>query len=329
VSTPVREAAAPAVVTPQPGGRRLLPAIVIAAATALVLALAAVGYGESAGKLTDWQALVLGVTQGLAEFLPISSSGHLILVPWLFDWQYLGAHPDFNKTFDVSLHLGTLIAVLIYFWNDIVTLFVAWVGTLRRRAISTPTERVAWFVFIATIPAALVGAIGESFVEEQLGEPWQIAILLAVFGLVLWYADRKPARRSMEDLGLGTAVAVGAAQALALAPGVSRSGITITAGRLLGLSRDDAARFGFFLYTPVVAGAVLYKMKDVVGGLPPGSGGPFLVGTLSSAIVGYIAIWGLLAYVRHHSYTPFVIYRLVLAAIVLLLIATGVQSATF
>jgi undecaprenyl-diphosphatase len=329
VSTPAQGATAPAVASHSAGPRRLLPAAVLAAVTAFVLILAAIGYGEDPGKLTDWQALVLGVTQGLAEFLPISSSGHLILVPWLFDWQYLGAHPDFNKTFDVSLHLGTLIAVLVYFWSDIVVLFLAWAGTLRSRSVRTPTERVAWFVFVATIPAALVGALGESFVEEQLGEPWQIAILLAVFGLVLWYADRKPGWRNMDDLGLGTAVAVGAAQALSLAPGVSRSGITITAGRLLGLSRDDAARFGFYLYTPVVAGAVIYKMKDVAGGLPSGTTGPFLVGTLSSAVVGYIAIWGLLAYVRRHSYTPFVVYRLLLAAIVLLLIASGVQSANF
>jgi undecaprenyl-diphosphatase len=309
--------------------RRYLAAGLLAAAMAVIVVLAASGFGESSGKLTDWQALVLGITQGVSEFLPISSSGHLILVPWLFDWHYLGNHPDFNKTFDVSLHLGTLIAVIIYFRRDIAELFMAWLRSLRRRSVETPAERIAWFVFVATIPAALVGAVGESFVERQLGEPWQIAILLAVFGAALWYADRTAERRRMEDLGLGTALAVGAAQAISLAPGVSRSGITMTAGRLLGLARDDAARFSFLLYTPVVAGAVLYKLRDVAGGLPAGSEGPFVVGTASSAVVGLVAIWGLLAFLRRRSYTPFVVYRLIVAATVLLLIASGVKSATF
>jgi undecaprenyl-diphosphatase len=329
VNASAGEAPARAIAAPVSRSRRLLAAAGLAVAGLAVVALAASGIGSDPSKLSDWQALALGVTQGLSEFLPISSSGHLILVPWLADWHYLGSHPDFNKTFDVSLHLGTLIAVLIYFWGDIVQLVLAWVQSVKRRSIETPVQRVAWFVVVATIPAGLVGAVGESFVEEKLGEPWQIAILLALMGLVLWYADRTAERRKMEDLGLGTAVAVGAAQALALAPGVSRSGITITAGRLLGLSRDDAARFSFLLYTPVVAGAVIFKARDLLGGFPAGTAGPFLVGTLSAAIVGLVAIWALLAYVRRNGYTPFVIYRLCLAAAVLLLIVSGAKSASF
>jgi undecaprenyl-diphosphatase len=305
----------------------VLALVAIAVATVVI---AAAGYGSDPKKLTDWQALVLGVTQGLTEFLPISSSGHLILVPWLFNWHYLENHADFNKTFDVSLHLGTLIAVLAYFRLDAIALAGAWFRSIGKRAIETGEERLAWFVVVATIPAAIVGAVGESFVEEKLGQPYQIAIFLAVFAIVLWWADKTPATRKMEEFDLKTAVGVGIAQALALAPGVSRSGITISAGRYLGLSRDDAARFSFFLYAPVVAGAVVFKgVKDLHGGFPPGTTGPFLVGTLTSMVVGLVSIWALLNYLRRNNYNVFVLYRLVAAAAVLILIATGVQSAHF
>jgi undecaprenyl-diphosphatase len=304
--------------------------LALVAVAVFTVVLAAVGYGSDPKKLTDWQALTLGVTQGITEFLPISSSGHLILVPWLFNWHYLENHADFNKTFDVSLHLGTLIAVLVYFRLDAVALAGAWFRSIGKRAIETGEERLAWFVVVATIPAAIAGAAGESFFEEKLGQPYQIAILMAVFAIVLWWADQTPVTRRMEEFDLKTAIGVGCAQALALAPGVSRSGITISAGRYLGLSRDDAARFSFFLYAPVVAGAVLFKgVKDLHGGFPPGTTGPFIVGTLTSMVVGLIAIWALLNYLRRNSYNVFVIYRLVLAAAILILIATGVQSAHF
>jgi undecaprenyl-diphosphatase len=176
-----------------------------------------------------------------------------------------------------------------------------------------------------------LGALGENLIAEHLGEPWQIAIFLAVFGVVLWVADRTPPRRGMADLGPGTAVAVGLAQSLALMPGVSRSGITITAARFLGLDRDSAARFSFLLLIPIVFGASLWKgVTDVLlGELPPGSTGPFLVGMIASAGSGLLAIWGLLGYVRRHDYTVFVVYRLVAAVFVLLLIAAGVREPTF
>jgi undecaprenyl-diphosphatase len=305
----------------------------VAAGAALVLSvgLAAAGVGERAGALSNWQALALGVVQGLTELLPISSSGHLILVPWLADWRFLERHEEFNKTFDVALHLGTLVAVVAYFWKTIVALVVAWARSLRRRRIDRPEERVAWLVAIATVPAMLAGALGEGVIEEHLGEPWQIAIFLAVFGIVLWLADRRPERQGLADLGLGTALLLGSAQALALAPGVSRSGITISAGRLLGLDRDSAARISFLLLVPIVLGAVLLRgLRDVVfGDLPPGSTGPFLVGTIAAAGSGLLAISALLGYVRQHDYSPFVLYRLVAAATVLLLIATGVRDAGF
>src|SRR5262245_50761247 len=257
----------------------------LSAAAALLAAalLAALGVGEVAGVVTDWQAFVLGVVQGFTELLPMSSSGHLILVPWLGDCTYLEEHPDFNKTFDVALHLGTLIAVVAYFWEDIVALVAAWFRSVGHRGIRTPEERTAWCVFAATIPAALAGALGESFVEARLGEPWQIAIFLAVFGVLLWLADRMPQENKIADLRFGQAIAIGLAQAAALAPGVSRSGITITMARALKFDRDAAARFSFLLLVPVVLGAVLYKgLKDgVLGELPDGWTGPFLVGTLA------------------------------------------------
>src|ERR687885_1532941 len=171
------------------------------------MVLAAEGVGQHAGRLTDWQAFALGVTQGATELLPISSSGHLILVPWIANWHYLESHPDFNKTFDVALHLGTLVAVVVYFWADVVRYVAAWVRSVRRRSVETVDERLAWGVFVATIPAAIAGAAGEDVIEKKLGQPWQIAILLAVFGVLLWLADRLPERREIRELGFWTAFA--------------------------------------------------------------------------------------------------------------------------
>ena len=301
-------------------------------ALVLALVLAALRVGEAPGKLSDWQALILGVTQGATELLPISSSGHLILVPWAAGWRYLEDHPDFNKTFDVALHLGTLVAVIIYFWNDVARLVGAWFASLRRRQIRNDDERVAWYVAVATVPAAIAGAAGEDFIEKKLGNPWQIAILLAVLAVILWLADRVAARRSIDEIGWKGAVGVGLAQCLALMPGVSRSGITITVGRLLRLDRDRAARFSFLLLIPIVFGAsVLKGLKDIVfgAGLPSGSAGPFIVGMLAAAVVGLVAIWALLGYVRRHTYSLFVLYRLALAAAIIIVIAAGWRGKNF
>jgi undecaprenyl-diphosphatase len=280
--------------------------------------------------MSELEALILGVVQGLTEFLPISSSGHLILVPWLLDFHYLETHEEFNKTFDVALHAGTLAAVLVYFRAEIAELLRAAVSSIRKRSISEPSEKLVWLIALATIPAAAIGAVWADKIEEDLGEPWQIAILLAVFGVVLWLADRLPQRREMDQLSWRAALAVGFAQAVALAPGTSRSGITITAGRFLGLTRDAAARFSFLLLAPVTFGAVLFKGIEVAGdGLPPGSAGPVAVGIVSAGVSGFAAIWALLRYVRTHGYEVFVVYRLIAAAVILLLIATGVKEATF
>ena len=293
--------------------------------------LTLLGLGDSADALPNWQALILGLVQGATELLPVSSSGHLILVPWVGDWDYLKQHDSFNQTFDVSLHLGTLVAVVLYFRDDIVRLAAAWFGTIRRRRIETVDERIAWYVAAAPVPAAIVGAVGENLIAEKLGEPWQIAILLALFGVVLYAADRRPQTKQMGDIGLRAAVAVGLAQSLSLMPGVSRSGITITAGRLLGLDRDSAARFSFLLLVPITCGAVSSKgIGDVLlADLPSGTAGPFVVGSLASLASALVAISALLGYVRRHDYSVFVIYRLLAAAIVLLLIATGARAAGF
>ena len=297
----------------------------------LAAALTLLGVGEDPAGLTDGQAFILGIVQGLTELLPISSSAHLILVPWGADWTFLEEHDAFNQTFDVALHLGTLIAVVAYFWHDIGRLLLAWVRSIRARRMDTPDSQIAWFVLVATIPAGLIGLAGEDAIAAHLGEPWQIAILMAVFALVLWWADSFPQERHMQDLNLKQALVMGFAQALALAPGVSRSGITITAGRFMRLDRDAAARFSFLLLLPTVLGAVLLKgVKDVLlGDLPPGWHGPFLVGTLAAAGAGLLAINWLLGFVRTHTYGIFVAYRLVLAAAILILIVSGARAATF
>ena len=305
----------------------------LAAGLALLAAvlLAALRVGERAGALSGWQALALGLVQGATELLPVSSSGHLILVPWLADWHYLERNDDFNQTFDVALHLGTLVAVAGYFRRDVVQLTRAWLRSARRRSVESGEERLAWAVAAATVPAAAVGALGAGVIPDLLGEPWQIAVLLALFGAALWVADRRPTRRDLRALSVRTALGIGVAQALALAPGVSRSGVTITAARLAGLDRDSAARFSFLLLVPITLGAVLYEgVADVLlGDLPPGSAGPFLVGVLAAAASGLVAIVALLGYVRRHDYSPFVAYRLLAAAVVVLLIVTGVREATF
>jgi undecaprenyl-diphosphatase len=311
--------------------RRSVVYSVAGAALALAVVLTLLGVADDPDALTNGQALVLGLVQGLTELLPISSSGHLILVPWAADWTYLKENDRFNQTFDVALHLGTLVAVAAYFWSDAVRLVRAWIVSLGRRRISTPDERVAWFVLVATIPAALAGFFGEDLIADSLGEPWQIAVLLAVGALVLWWADRTPQERAMSDLGLWHGLAMGLAQALALAPGVSRSGITITAGRLMRLDRDAAARFSFLLLLPTVLGAVVFKgvTEVLFGELPNGWEGPFLVGTLAALGSGLLAIDWLLGYVRRHTYDAFVAYRLVVAAIVVLVIVTGAREASF
>jgi len=276
-----------------------------------------------------YQAIVLGITQGLTEFAPVSSSGHLILVPWLFHWQIL-TNPSLNKTFDVALHIGTFAGAVAYFRRDIATYVSALVRSISRRSIRHTDERLAWYLVIGTIPGLVVGAAFESTIEDKLGQPWLIAVMLAVFAVVLYLVDRRaPQTKRMRGLTMRSALTVGVAQALALQPGVSRSGITMTAGRAVGLTREAAARFSFLLSLPIIGGAGALKSVDVIKhGLPAGMGPPFIWGMIAAAISGYLVIWGLLAYLRTRDFRPFVGYRLAVALLVLALIATGVRPAT-
>jgi len=274
---------------------------------------------------------VLGIVQGLTEFAPVSSSGHLILVPWLFRWSIL-SNESLNKTFDVALHVGTFVGALAYFWRDIAKYLAAWARSIRRRAVSTIDERLAWFLVIGTIPGALIGALFEDTIEEKLGQPWLIAVMLAGFGIVLYLVDRRARQgRGLDDLTLRDALLIGLAQAVALQPGVSRSGVTITAARGVGLGREAAARFSFLLSLPIIGGAGVYKGLRLISGseqMPPGFGGKFAWGMVASAISGFAVIWGLLSYLRRRDFAPFVLYRLAAAAFVLGIIATSVRPAT-
>jgi undecaprenyl-diphosphatase len=280
--------------------------------------------------MSELEALLLGIVQGLTEFLPISSSGHLILVPWLQDYTFLKDNEAFNKTFDVALHAGTLVAAIGYFRQEVVAYTAAFLSSLRKRAIETVDERISWAIAIGTVPAVIVGGLGAGFIEDHLGEPWMIGILLIAFGALLLDADNRPQARSVEQLRLRDGLYIGLAQVISLAPGTSRSGITITAARYLGFDRDTAARVSFLLLIPAVAGATVFSAyKAIDEGLPEGVAGPIAVGMIAAAVSGYLAIAFLLRLVRTHSYKPFVIYRFAAGAFVLLLIATGVRSATF
>ncbi len=273
------------------------------------------------------QAIVLGLTQGVTEFAPVSSSGHLILVPWLFDWSILN-DPNLNKTFDVALHVGTLMGALAYFRRDVWRYLVAFGQSLRARSVTTVDQRLAWALVVGTIPGAIAGALFEDVIQEKLGQPWLIAVMLALFGVVLYAVDRAAASdRTIDDLTVRRGGILGFAQALALQPGVSRSGVTMTAGRLMGLDRESAARFSFLLAMPIIAGAGLYKGIDLLNTGFQGYGTEFLWGFVSSAVSGFLVIWGLLKYLRGHDFKIFMIYRLAVAALVLGVIALGIRPA--
>jgi undecaprenyl-diphosphatase len=274
-----------------------------------------------------FHAVVLGIVQGLAEFLPISSSGHLILVPWLFGWNDFAGQPGLEKAFDTALHLGTVVAVIAYFWNDLWRYLRAWLRSIRARAVRDGDERMAWLLALSAIPGVITGALLDDFITEHLGAEWLIGLMLVVFGIVLYIADRLPSRRDESEFGSVDAAQMGIAQALALQPGVSRSGVTISMARRNGFTRASATRISFLMATPITAGAALYKMVKLQadGGIPPGFGGAFASGILVSGIVGFIAIAWLLRLVRTSTFTPFVIYRVVFGTFVIIVAATGLR----
>ncbi len=263
-------------------------------------------------------AIVLGITQGLSEFLPISSSGHLRLVPWLLGWEDFAGNEGLEKAFDVALHLGTLVGAVAYFRADIVRYLRA---AFTRAGAGTNDRRLAWLLVVSTIPAAVTGALFADVIETKTGYIWLIATMLVVFGLVLGWADRRPGVRTVDDIRLRDALLMGAGQAVALQPGVSRSGVTMTVGRFAGLGRDAAARFAFLMSLPITAGALVFKGVDVAGegGIPDGFAAPFAWGIVASGITGWLAVWGMLRLIKTRSFAPFVAYRVVVGLGVLVL----------
>ncbi|HUR18938.1 MAG TPA: undecaprenyl-diphosphate phosphatase [Acidimicrobiales bacterium] len=259
-------------------------------------------------------AVVLGVVQGLTEFLPVSSSGHLIVVPWLFGWHELDHNAALEQAFDVALHMGTFAGVVVYFRDDLIRL-------------ATRERRLGSLLVLSAVPGALTGAGLDAVLGDKAGPEWLIGVLLVVFGLVLLWADRLPGEREQGDFGVREALLMGAAQAAALQPGVSRSGATISMGRRLRFDRDSATRLSFLMSIPIMAGAGLYEGVKLVrdGGIPAGFGNAFGVGTLVSAITGFLAIWGLLRFVRSHSFRPFVAYRVVAGVGIVLVAASSLR----
>jgi undecaprenyl-diphosphatase len=274
------------------------------------------------------QAIVLGLVQGATEFAPVSSSGHLILVPWVLGWALIG-DADVRKSFDVALHVGTLLGALIYFRADVIRYLRAWFRSIGARRMETPDERIAWALVLGTIPGAVVGALFENAIQEELGAPWLIALMLVAFGLLLVFVDRRArSHRAYGSIGPKEGLLLGTAQALALQPGVSRSGVTITAARAMGLDRESAARFSFLLSLPIIAGAGAYKAVDLAQTGLQGHAGEFVAGIVASAVSGFAVIWGLLRYLRRHDFTAFLWYRVGLAALVIVLIVAGIRDAT-
>jgi undecaprenyl-diphosphatase len=257
------------------------------------------------------EAVILGIVQGLGEFLPISSSAHLILAPWLFGWK------DPGLAFDVALHFGTLLAVLLYFGKDWITIVLEAFGWGERdnstRGGFFP-RGFLWMLALATIPGALTGYFFEHYAEAALRNPLLIAATLSGLGLILYMADKACGqKKSLSQVSWNDAILIGLAQALAIIPGISRAGSTITVARLLGMDRVSAARFSFFLSTPIILGASMLKLKAF---FEAGIGWPEVTGIVTSAVVGYLAIASLIRYVGEVSYRVFFWYRLALALLI-------------
>ena len=269
------------------------------------------------------KAVVLGIIQGLTEFLPISSSAHLRIFPELFGWGDPGA------AFTAVIQIGTELAVLIYFRKDIWRIGSAWVRSLFRPELRGGIDaRMGWFIIVGSLPIVVLGVLLKDVIERDFRNLWIVGTTLIVLGVVLGVADRVGrTERSLGRITLKDAVLMGAAQAMALIPGVSRSGATISMGRFLGFEREAATRFAFLLAIPAVVGAGLFELKDIPDGHNDFGWGPTVTATVVSFVVGYAAIAWLLRYVSTRSYTPFVIYRIALGAATLILLGAGVLNA--
>ena len=269
------------------------------------------------------QAIILGIVQGLAEFLPISSSAYLILVPWVLGWD------DPGLAFDVALHWGTLFAVLFVFWRDWIRLIGAGLRSLGdRRFLETSDRRLFWSLVVASIPGAIVGKLLGDKAEDTLRSPLLIAVTMSVMGVLLWWADKAGRKDKLaEQMTPGHALGIGVAQAFALIPGVSRSGSTITLGLALGYSRDAIARFSFLMSTPIIFGAGLLKfpkmLREMHSGASPLGWDGLAAGCIASAIVGALVIRWLLAYLRTRTFAVFAVYRLLVSVGILVLWFSG------
>jgi len=259
--------------------------------------------------VTIIHALILGIVQGLGEFLPISSSAHLVLVPWLFGWE------DPGLTFDVALHMGTLFAVVLYFWKDWVKLFKA---ALRPGA--SDDKRIFWYLVVATIPGGLFGLALEKKAETVFRSPLLIGIMMIVMGTILYLADKKREIRTMHSMTLKEAIWIGLSQALSIIPGVSRSGSTMTTARFFNLTREEAARFSFLMSTPIILGAGVLKLRHLT---MASINLPFSVGVISSFVVGISSISFLLRYLKTSNFGLFVGYRFVIGVIVIAFVLAG------
>jgi undecaprenyl-diphosphatase len=270
-----------------------------------------------------FEAVVLGIIQGLTEFLPISSSAHLRIYPELFGWEDPGA------AFTAVIQIGTEIAVLLYFRKDIWRIATTWLRSLVRPEYRGHLDaRMGWFIIIGSLPIVVLGVLLKDVIERDFRSLWLIGCTLVVLGVVLGIADRVGSTsKRLEHLGLRDAVLMGAAQALALVPGVSRSGATLSMGRFLGYDRETATRYAFLLAIPAVIGAGVFELKDIPGSDNPYGWGPTIVATVVSFVVGYAAIAWLLRFVTTRSYTPFMLYRVALGALVLVLLGAGVIAA--
>jgi undecaprenyl-diphosphatase len=250
------------------------------------------------------QAIVLGFLQGLGEFLPISSSAHLAIAPYFFNWNYQGLQ------YDVMLHLGTLLAIIAYFWKDWVKIIVDGITRFREKE-----GRFLWYVLLATLPGALAGYLLEEKAETIFRQPWVIASSLIFFSVFIFLADRLARnKKTLESLNLVDILLIGLAQSLAIVPGASRSGVTIMTALFLGYRRQASARFSFLLVTPLIVGAALLEASKIS---LSEINGPFIAGFLSAAIFGFLSIKFLLSFLKTRNLVPFVVYRLILAALIL------------
>jgi len=266
-----------------------------------------------------YQAVVLAIVQALTEFLPISSTAHLVLIPWLFGWK------DAGLTFDVALHAGTLVAVIIYFFRDWVQIIGQGFGlNIGRDPDLKQNRNLLWLLAIASIPIGIIGYLFDKQADTTWRQPYVIGVMLIVVGMVMWMAERRRiGSKSMATIQMSDGIAVGLAQAVSVIPGTSRSGATISAGLFRNMNRETAARFSFLLSTPAIAAAVLKKGWDIhkEGGIPPDMKLPIVVGIVVSGVLGAIVIAFFLRYLRRSSLMPFVYYRIVFGIIVIALAA--------